>query len=226
MEEIKKVKYIENDENWLKGYGSLLSRLVGIADDLMFFNHFINIEKGKLRIIDYGCACGYFLATLKFINPELDLYGVDIAEEAANIAEKYIGKGKIFWQSCGDAIPLEDESADLIYSISLIEHVPDDAEIIKWFKECRRLLKKDGYFILRTPNCILPMKIKWKIQGRSYIGKSKMHSNPFTAGRLEKMVEPYFRIKEKIYNWGPSIISRFLSKMHFSGQITLVLKKY
>lgn len=226
MEEIKKVKYIENDEKWLKGYGSLLNRLPGVADDLMLFNHFINITQGKLRVIDYGCASGYYLATLKFINPELDLYGVEIAEEAVKIAEKYIGKDRIFWQSCGERVPLESESVDLIYADSLIEHIPDNEEIIKCFEECQRLLKKDGYFFLRTPNCILPMKILWTIQGRSCIWKKgKMHSNPFTAKRLEKFVKPYFNIETKIYNWGPSIISKFLSRIHFSSLITLVLRK-
>jgi ubiquinone/menaquinone biosynthesis C-methylase UbiE len=53
-------------------------------------------------------------------------------------------------QVCGDAqdLPFKDESFDEIYSCHVLEHIPN---IVKTMNECWRILKKDGYFHIRTP---------------------------------------------------------------------------
>ncbi|MEM2538331.1 MAG: class I SAM-dependent methyltransferase [Candidatus Methanomethylicia archaeon] len=45
-------------------------------------------------------------------------------------------------------LPYEDESIDLIYSDNVFEHVQN---LIGLIKECHRVLKKDGYLIIRVP---------------------------------------------------------------------------
>jgi 2-polyprenyl-3-methyl-5-hydroxy-6-metoxy-1,4-benzoquinol methylase len=57
-----------------------------------------------------------------------------------------------------DKIPLKNHSVDIILAGELIEHIPDT---IFFLSECNRVLKKDGYLILSTPNiCALKERIR------------------------------------------------------------------
>lgn len=47
--------------------------------------------------------------------------------------------------------PLEDNSANIVYSSHTIEHLPD-VSVINMFSESYRILKKDGFFRITTPN--------------------------------------------------------------------------
>jgi len=72
------------------------------------------LDKEPLRIVDYGCAYGYYLSVLKIINPNHDLYGVDCAKEAVESTARIAGNDHAFWARCGEPLPLEDNSVDVI----------------------------------------------------------------------------------------------------------------
>jgi 2-polyprenyl-3-methyl-5-hydroxy-6-metoxy-1,4-benzoquinol methylase len=155
---MEKTFYVEGKESWRREYGTLLNNLPAIIENLNFIHSIIRLDSKPLRIIDYGCAYGYYLRVLKMINPNHELFGVDIAKEACEETARVVGSDHIFWQSCGDALPLEDNSVDIIYSFDMIEHVRSNDELVRFFKECARLIKPSGYIFIRTPNCNLPMK--------------------------------------------------------------------
>ena len=46
---------------------------------------------------------------------------------------------------------ISDEELDLVYALEVIEHIID-SEIQSTFSEWRRILKKNGYLLLTTPN--------------------------------------------------------------------------
>jgi len=57
-----------------------------------------------------------------------------------------------------DKIPLKDNSVDIILAGELIEHIPNT---LFFLSECKRILKKNGFLILSTPNiCSLKERIR------------------------------------------------------------------
>ena len=211
----KKTYYIEGRESWKNEYGTIIKHLPSITETLIFIQKYVKLDLEPLKFVDFGCAYGYYLSVLKIINPNHDLYGVDIAKEAVEATARIVGNDHALWASCGESLPLEDNSVDVILCFDVIEHVRDKDELINFFKECARLIKPQGYIFIRTPNCNLPMRILFRLAGKSWIYKGKEHPNPFTKKKLIKLVEPYLRIVEVSYSAG----------IIFKCNFTFVLRK-
>ena len=57
-----------------------------------------------------------------------------------------------------DKIPLKDNSVDIILAGELIEHIPNT---LFFLSECKRILNKNGFLVLSTPNiCSLVERIR------------------------------------------------------------------
>jgi len=77
--------------------------------------------------------------------------GVDIDSDSVRLAtEKYAANPKMHFKvgSC-NAIPLEDESLDVVISFETIEHISEQEEFVL---EVKRILRKNGVFIVSTPD--------------------------------------------------------------------------
>lgn len=102
------------------------------------------------RILDIGCAAGFFLDCL---GPSWDKYGCEPSTAMAELArEKY-----------GDRITAASSeeyeshhSFDVITAWDVIEHVID---LDSFMHNIRALLKEDGYFFLSTPDAISPAAV-------------------------------------------------------------------
>lgn len=106
----------------------------------------INTLKEKTNILDIGCGDGTFLANIKANNPQVKLYGVDFskfqlekAKTIATVKQANLEKG----------IPFKENTFDVIYCAEVIEHLFNPDFLLE---ECNRILKKNGYLILSTPN--------------------------------------------------------------------------
>ena len=141
----KKAYHIEGRKSWKNEYGTIIKHLPSITETLIFIQKYVRLDLEPLRIVDYGCAYGYYLSVLKIINPNHDLYGVDIAKEAVEATARIVGNDHAFWASCGEPLPLVDNSVNVILCCDVIEHVRDKDELINFFKECARLIKPQGY---------------------------------------------------------------------------------
>jgi len=97
------------------------------------------------RILDVGCGYGHFLKLVKDRN--FDAYGIEIADEPANYAERNYGI-PIFRGFLEDA-PFEKNFFDVITLWFVLEHVSDPHSVIDI---CYRLLKKGGLLIMCVPN--------------------------------------------------------------------------
>lgn len=112
-----------------------------------FFNVRNLIDKsygGKCTILDVGCGNGYQTAPF---TGENKVYGLDISE--ANI-RKATAKGiKAQLHDVEEPIPFKDDSFDVVVCSEVLEHLflPE-----KTLKECYRVLKKSGLFIVTVPN--------------------------------------------------------------------------
>ena len=108
-----------------------------------------NFAKKGERILDAGCANGYFFETIK--NKNIQYYGVDISEKLIKIAkEKYSKKGAIFKIADISNLPFPDNFFDKTYSISVIHNVPSKKIRLEHLKEIKRVLKPKGFLILRV----------------------------------------------------------------------------
>ncbi|MDP1879876.1 MAG: class I SAM-dependent methyltransferase [Parachlamydiaceae bacterium] len=111
-------------------------------------------EKFGLQIgstlLEVGCGRGDFLKA--FANAGFDCFGVDREESAIELSEKLNIK------TCDiskDSLPFEDNSLDIVFHKSLIEHlyVPDNL-----MRETFRVLKKGGKVVILTPDWVSQMR--------------------------------------------------------------------
>ncbi len=128
----------------------------GIQDSKLEIEHYqrylsvLEIVKGKC-VLDAACGEGYGSNMLSETAKEV--IAVDIDEGAINRARKlYKGRDNIsFRQGNIEKLALQDNSIDVVVSFETIEHVSGEIQN-RFLAEVSRILKKDGIFIISTPN--------------------------------------------------------------------------
>jgi len=103
--------------------------------------------KGK-KFLDVGCGLGFFASQAGKLGAKV--YGIDIGKRLINISSKKYPKGK-FSVASAAKLPFKDNSFDFVLCTEVIEHVNSQNKVIN---EIFRVLKKDGYLVLTTPNKI------------------------------------------------------------------------
>lgn len=101
--------------------------------------------RDKVIFLDIGCAIGE--RTVLFEADYRVLHAVDRKASLSESAKKRI----LFRQTdlMEESLPYQDESFDFIFSFDVIEHLPKPEFLLR---EARRLLKKNGIFVISTPN--------------------------------------------------------------------------
>jgi len=191
---------------------------------LLFINSYRGLKK-PAKILDYGCAYGDLLMMMKTLNPKHDIYGLEFIDSVAKEAEERIGKDHVFNQSCSERIPLKKESFDIIFSFDMIEHIPSRSDVGLFLKECNRVLKKGGLFIIATPNCSKLMRIIYKTTGNGYIIDPKVHPNAYNMRRLKKEVGSRMKIVDSVRGYDIGLITRVLSWFGAYKHICIVATK-
>jgi SAM-dependent methyltransferase len=100
------------------------------------------------NFLDIWSGDGYFCEQIKTLT-SAEVTGIDISEQACDIAKKR-GIHSIVWD-LQKSLPFESESFDTIFCWEVIEHIVDTDFLLD---EIQRVLKKDGYLILTTPNLV------------------------------------------------------------------------
>jgi SAM-dependent methyltransferase len=101
------------------------------------------------RILDVGCANGEFLAALQQIG--WDVFGVELNEAAAQIAEHRLGSASQPRITIGnlESASFPDQSFDVVTLWHVIEHLAHPSATLA---EVRRILAPGGACIIQTPN--------------------------------------------------------------------------
>ena len=100
------------------------------------------------KILDVGCGGGLFSNPLSELGHVVT--GLDISKESLEIAKKYDSSNRVrYIEADARAIPLPDNSYDVIISMDFLEHVTEVQEVIG---EISRLLKPGGLFFFHTFN--------------------------------------------------------------------------
>lgn len=78
------------------------------------------------------------------------------------------------------SITLPDESADVLYSYDLVEHMENHENVLRYFSEARRVLKPNGLLISIAPNA--------ETIGSMFFLYEYQHSFQTALARLETML--------------------------------------
>lgn len=155
----------------------------------------ISALKNKKTFLDAGCGNGKFMLALRQIRPDLILKGVDYSRREVMEAKKHgLAVSQMNFE---EGIKLKSNSFDIVYAGEIIEHLynPD-----LFLSEINRILKKDGYVIITTPNLLawfnrilalcgiqplfLEPSTKSKLVGSGILARLKKESTPVGHVRI------------------------------------------
>lgn len=147
-----------------------------------------DIKRGVKRILDLGCGNGrhvVFFAELGF-----DVYGIDISEEAIEIANAWLEKkGLKAYLKVGDIekLPFEDEYFDIIISFGVLDHILF-TKAKNVIEEVRRVLAPNGYIYITLRST----------EDSEFGRGKKVEHNTFVLeeGYEEGIIQHYFDLKE------------------------------
>ena len=130
------------------------------------------------KVLDIACGEGYGAAALARAGAS-SVVGVDLSADICDHARRKYGIDA----RPGDAqaIPLPDESIELVVSFETIEHVDNPAAFIY---ECSRILVSEGILIISTPN-----RLVYSSEGT----KNPFHQLEFDEREFLDLLRPKFR---------------------------------
>jgi ubiquinone/menaquinone biosynthesis C-methylase UbiE len=104
-------------------------------------------EQRLNTILDLGCGTGRFSESLAALF-DAQVVGIDPSEKMLDQARRKLRDHRVRYErGCGEAIPLPDDSVDLIYMSMSFHHFNDPRLAAR---ECRRVLRDGGTALLRT----------------------------------------------------------------------------
>jgi 2-polyprenyl-3-methyl-5-hydroxy-6-metoxy-1,4-benzoquinol methylase len=113
-------------------------------------NRFKGYFRGKTNLLDYGSGPGYLIKHL--LKSGLKISALEFSEQSLNKLRKQYEDAHDFEGAFSiDEISRNNLQYDVITLIEVIEHL-DDNYLNLTFENIKRLLKKDGYLIITTPN--------------------------------------------------------------------------
>jgi 2-polyprenyl-3-methyl-5-hydroxy-6-metoxy-1,4-benzoquinol methylase len=109
-----------------------------------WLRHLLSHRLPPARVLEVGCAHGGYVALMGWAG--YDAVGTELSPEVARLAHELFGVKVLAGQVEKHA--LEAESLDVIVLNDVIEHLPDP---IATMSHCAKLLNKDGFFVIQTP---------------------------------------------------------------------------
>lgn len=141
-----------------------------------------DLVDGK-EVLDIACGSGY--GTKMLAARAKKVYGVDVDAPTVQYAKENFAASNITY-SVGDgaAIPLKDNSIDVVVTFETIEHI---ADYERFLDEVQRVLRPDGVILVSTPNDV------------EYAEGNDFHAHEFKKEELVKTLKKRFRYAEEYY---------------------------
>lgn len=146
----------------------------------------------KARILDVGCAAGYFLRVCQ--GRGHDVHGVEMSAAIAVEAVRALGAERVHIGTLAEAVQVKQHaphSFDLVTLWDVIEHVPDPQALLRTI---HGLIRPGGKLLLETQN----VASRWaRLLGRRW---------------------HHYKHDEHLYHFDPSTIRRLLGDCGFDVQ--------
>lgn len=98
-------------------------------------------------VVDLGCGTGRF-SELLAAHFGVQVIGIDPSQKMVDQARQKPATGNVVYrQGSGEALPLPDSSADLVFMSMIYHHLTDPTAAAR---ECYRVLRKGGYACIRN----------------------------------------------------------------------------
>lgn len=153
------------------------------------------------KVLDVGCGSGWLVRYLKKKGIK-EIVGCDNADEAIKMAKKSFPSVKTIKASATN-LPFENESFDAVSAISLVEHLTRK-ETEKFLEEAARVLKKNGWLLIVTPNFATPLRLILRKKWSGY--HDSTHQNFFTPWSLKRLLKDHSFADFKLtYPYYPNI---------------------
>ena len=152
-------------------------------------------------VLDLGCGQGVFLPTLSSIYPDVKGIDLDISI-ASQIVDIYDLKNVELFQRDIFDNSFEDNSFDLIFAPSVLEHFEDQDSL---FTELTRILKPKGRIVFSSPTETILYEI-----GRKVFGAVKPEDHYHSVFQIQKVARKYLQFKDKT-NWPISFLPALVS---------------
>lgn len=108
------------------------------------------VEIGGLHSgLDFGCSSGRVVRVLAAACPQIEWHGCDPNREAIAWAGENLPGIDFFANDDAPPLPLEDQSLDFAYAISIWSHFAPQLGL-RWFEEMRRLLRPGAHLVCTT----------------------------------------------------------------------------
>lgn len=131
------------------GIDRYLEERVSVCSSFILQN---TVDRSALTIVDLGCGDGRALTRIKSILGSEGIniqkfYAVDI-DPSIDISNSV----QIINADLNEAdLPIQDNSVDIAYALETLEHLTKTSSFVK---NTKRILKRDGIFIITTPNLL------------------------------------------------------------------------
>lgn len=117
------------------------------------------------RVLENGCGVGAYIKQLRAFTP--GVFGLEYEFDRA-VEAGHVSAPNLVVCAAGEQLPYPDNTFDVMLSNEVLEHVQDDAQVLR---EMARTLKPGGRLVLFCPNRWYPVEqhgIYWR--GRYYFG--------------------------------------------------------
>jgi ubiquinone/menaquinone biosynthesis C-methylase UbiE len=131
----------ETTQRYSSAEAYVADRTGQIADYRELFAKFASFQDKV--VADLGCSRGYILDAFLHSGPFTPI-GIESDPQVLRLGAREFPHIR-FVQSTAAAIPLPDESVDVMYTIDTVEHLIRPLEI---FRECYRVLRPGGQFLV------------------------------------------------------------------------------
>lgn len=162
-------------------------------------------NEGKIKILDVGCASGWFLNEIIKQKPRSKGYGIDIYKEGINYGKKKYPK-LILKKANAEKIPFPANTFDIVICTEVLEHVENPSKVLK---EIKRVLNKKGIAVIELDSGSILFSIAW-FTWKKFNGKvwNDSHLHSFTVKKLEnKINKSGLKVESKNkFNFGMAMI--------------------